>query len=311
MEVMTDLARRNGAGCRPRSRSPESSRAPVTAAGPLSAAPSNRHPDGERMLPRCRRRRRPPPPRDRAPAASLQSRPESTWRTRSPAPARCWPCWESAGPPARAARPLVVLHPDWATNFGDIFGASTVPSPARSTCGSRRDHRGVAPEGCENLLCWCPSRRRRIGGAATRGTDLQRWSRPSTRRSTRSRPGRRSRICASASVCGTRWGGRLRHRLPRLAWRRTRPRAHLAAERVPQAGEHLQDGRRTPVRRGQHRRRGWLADVPDQRRVGAQATDRRPFDLAGEHMSSLEHWAYVAMLVACLVGTLPSIPFSV
>ena len=97
--------------------------------------------------------------------------------------------------------------------------------------------------------------------------------------------------------------------LPLLARRCARAGAHPAPERVPPARQRLGKVDGLLYAGSTHDPRGRPADVPDQRRAGAQAALRRPLEPCRWHgPMSLLQWSYVAMLAFCLAGTLPLVP---
>ena len=192
---------------------------------------------------------------------SLQTHPQQAWRRRSPGPSAVLAMLGVEGRLPQLAHHSLFFTSDWDRNFGDIFGRDPASrTPRRSTSASRRrPTRPWRPTGARTYSSWCrfrPTSSIGHGGddgqgseTVERATDaaidqVAAWA--GVRRPARPHPGaahRRSRG--------------LRPAVQRLARRRARPRAHAAPERVLPPRQRLGEGRRTVLRRSQHRpRRG-------------------------------------------------------
>ena len=169
---------------------------------------------------------------------------------------------------------------DWNKGFEAIFGDQPrIPDTAvalrlQAERGRRRRSRPRAPRTCS---CWCrcpPTRRSARAASTARGDAARRGARRPGDRADR-RLGRHPRPRRARRAAPHRRARRLRGRPQLVAGQRARPGAHAAAERVLPRGRRQPQGRR-PLLRGlvddpRHR----PADVPDQRRAGAQAPARR------------------------------------
>ena len=160
MEVMTDLAHRHGARLHTQVEVTRILTRPGDGGRPAVCGTEHVTPDGKRTLSadvvvgaadlhHLETELLPP---------SLQSRPESTWRNRSPGPSAVLAMLGVQGRLPALPHHSLFFTRDWATNFGDIFGASPrVPSPASIyVCKPSETDPGVAPDGCENLFVLVP-----------------------------------------------------------------------------------------------------------------------------------------------------------
>ena len=236
------------------------------------------------------RRRRPAPPRDRAAARPAADAPEQAWRRRSPGPGAVLAMLGVDGELPQLAHHSLFFTSDWDHNFGDIFGSETrVPDPASLyVCKPSETDATVAPDGAREPLRARAGAGRPVDRARRRRRRRapRRWSGRRTRPSTRSPLGRRSRTWPSGSGAPH---GRSRATSPRRSTpgsgsalglaHSLRQSAFLRPANVSSkvdglhyAGASTRPGCGTP-------------DVPDQRRAGPQAADRRPVGAAGARMT--------------------------
>ena len=210
--------------------------------------------------------------------ASLQTHPEPVWRKRSPGPGAVLAMLGVEGRLPELAHHSLFFTSDWEQNFGDIFDGETPgPGPCvRLRLQALGDRPVGRPGGLGEPLRPRPRAGRRVHRGGRRRRQRLRGRRAGRRR--RDRPGGRLGRCARPARPDPRAPhGRsrgLRAPLQLLARRGARARAQPAAERVPAPGQHVVEGGRPVLRRGEHRPGRGTADVPDQRRAGAQAPDR-------------------------------------
>ena len=200
---------------------------------------------------------------------ALQTHPEQAWRDRSPGPGAVLAMLGVDGRLPQLPHHSLFFTRDWGQNFGDIFGKDArVPDPASIyVCKPSETDPTVAPEGCENLFVLVPvPADTSIGSGGDDGAGSETVERTAD-----------AAIDQIAS-----WAG-----VPdRVAGRRAGPRAHAAPECVPPPGQRVRQGRGPALRRGEHRAGRRPPHVPDQRRAGAQAPDRRPVQPSGAGMSA-------------------------